>query len=161
SFSAGRNGSSAAIPACESLIVQAETLKRIAEVLPDGPQTFRTLITAAAAHVFIFGFDPSGRHDAIVAAMSQGRLTGVRSLSNRDTFQVATARRFCAQFSALGVSSVVSSRDHGFLEAAGSDLGALISVGSSPFFIRLESEGCQLFFAGCRELADLEEPIDR
>lgn len=80
------------VPRSRCLIVDAETLAKAADVLPARTGGVRSLADGAD-HVFIYGFQPTDRHSAILREMSSGGLVGVQPLDGDSKFHVAEGHR--------------------------------------------------------------------
>src|SRR5258707_14720875 len=105
------------VPQCYCLIVDAETLSNAADAIQTGFTEVCNL-TDLAARIFVFGFQPTERHDAILRALSADGLRGVQPLADGDQeFRVAGSHReLCGQFSGLSFGAVNTSRGHSFLQ---------------------------------------------
>jgi hypothetical protein len=153
----------AIVPKCSCLVVEAETLARTAEGMAGGVNDLRSLLHSAK-HVFVYGFQPNERHDAVLQALSSHGLVGARLLPDADAdLQVAPGHpEWCFQFAGLSVGAADPARENVFLEGSATGaLAALVRIGGQPFFVRGESGGTQLFFLAGGELADLDEKVTR
>ena len=151
------------VPKCTCLIVDAETLAKALDSMPAGVTALRSL-TEVAEHVFIYGFQPTARHDAIVRALSSGCLLGVQPLRDIDAkFHVAGGHReWCEQFSGLSLGAVDSTREDSFHEGTEQPRQAvIIRAGEKPFFVRTQNGRSQVFLLACGQLADLDEEVRR
>jgi hypothetical protein len=151
------------VPRCSCLIVQAQTLAKIAERMSAGVSELRGFLESAE-HVLVYGFQPNEAHDMVLRALSSDRLVSTRSLSGADA-QLHVAMddpEWCFQFSGLCVGSADPAREKSFVEGdAGGALATLIRIGDQPFFVRGKSGGSQLFFLAGGEWADLDENVTR
>lgn len=150
------------VPKCTCLIVNAETLAKAADAIQAASEL--PSLTELAQHVFISGFQPTDRHDAILQALSSGGLLGAQPLPDGDAqFHVAQGhRKCCGQFSGLSLGAVDPTREHSFVEGTVQPQPAVvIRAGESPFFVRTENGRSQVFFLACSELADLDEEVGR
>jgi hypothetical protein len=151
------------VPRCSCLIVEAETLARIAEGMLAGVDDLRCLLESAG-HVFIYGFQPNERHDTVLRDLSSRGLLGTRSLPDADAkLRVAAGHpEWCFQFAGLSVGAADPARENVFVEGDGVDaLAALVRIGDQPFFVRGDSGAPRLFFLAGGELADLDEKVTR
>src|SRR5437870_5172043 len=151
------------VPRCTCLIVDVETLAKAADAMQTGVSGLRSL-TCSAEYVFIYGFQPTGRHAAILRTLSSGGLLGVQPLSCTNVkFHVAEGhRKWCGQISGVSLGAVEPMRENSFLE--GTELrrqDVMIWAGDKPFFVRSDKGGSLVFFLACGELADLEEKVRR
>lgn len=157
----GRASARATAPRCSCIIVNAETLAKIADELPIADLS---AALESAEHSFVYGFQPTKRHDAVLQALSSGQLGGISPLSGRDLRirVTATHPEWCFQFSGLSVGTANPARENVFAEKTeqGSN-AALVRIGDEPFFIRVENATSQLFFVAGGELADLDERVPR
>src|SRR5260370_9315639 len=105
------------VPKCACLIVDAQTLAKSADLLQNGVSGIIRLVDLAA-NVFIYGFQPTDRHEAILRSFSGGGLAPVQPLSSsEDTFKVAGGQRErCGRFSELSLGVVDPSIERSFLE---------------------------------------------
>jgi hypothetical protein len=145
------------------LIVDAETFAKAADTLPAGTGGVRSL-TDGAEHIFIYGFQPTDRHAAILREMSSGGLVGVQPLPGGDSkFHVAEGHReWCGPFSGLSLGAVEASRENALIEGTNrQQQEVMIRAGDRPFFVRAKLGGSQVFFLACSELADLDEKVPR
>jgi hypothetical protein len=153
----------ALVPQCNCLIVHAETLARAAEALPNGAWELADALGGVAPHVFVHGFLPGSRHDALLAGLSADSLLGVRPARvGAPSFEAVKAyRRWAGQFSGLSFGEVAS-RDRVFLEGPGAlRRDVILRAAGAPFLVCVQRNGAQLFFSGCEELADLDAPVGR
>jgi len=151
------------VPRCTSIIVDAATLAKAAEAMKSGISGLRGL-TSLAEHVFIFGFQPTDRHSAILRALSSGGLLGIQPLPDTHaTFHVSDGHReWCGQLSGLSLGAVDATRESCFVESSEERRhDVIIRAGDKPFFIRSDHDGAQLFVVACGELADLDEKVRR
>jgi biofilm PGA synthesis N-glycosyltransferase PgaC len=151
------------VPRCTCLIVDAATLAKTAEAMQSGVSGLHSL-TSLAEHVFIYGFQPTDRHCAILRALSSGGLLGIQQLPDTDaTFHVVEGHReWCGQLSGLSLGAVNATRENCFVEANEERRhDVIIRAGDNPFFVRSDNGGSQLFFLACGELADLDEKVRR
>ena len=151
------------VPKCTCLIVDAETLAKASDAMPARVSGLRSLIDLSG-HVFIYGFQPTDRHAAILRALSSGGLLGVqRVLESGAKFYVSEGHReWCGQFSGLAVDAVDPTRANSFLEGTQQQCQAvIIRAGYRPFFVRIDLDGPQVFFLACDELVDLDEKVGR
>jgi hypothetical protein len=149
------------VPRCTCLVVDATTLARAADAMQSGINGLYNL-TSLAKYVFISGFKPADRHNAILQALSSGDLLGIQPLPNiLAKFQVAhDHRKWCGQLSGLSLGEVDAKRDNcfaGVTEERQHDV--IIRAGDKPFFVSRNNGEIQLFFSACGELADLEEKV--
>ena len=153
----------ALVPKCSCLIVEVETLAKIADGMPAGASELRGLLESTE-YAFIYGFKPRERHDAVLRALSSGGLVGTRPLSDASAkLQVANGHPdWCFQFSGLSVGTADPARENSFIEGeAQGAQAALIRIGDQPFFARSANQGLQFFFLAGGELADLDEKVTR
>ncbi len=154
---------SAVVPKCSCLVVDAQTLARMADEMSAGDGELRDCLESAD-HVFIHGFQPKEAHDALLRSLSSNGLVSTRTLSDADTeVRVAAAEpEWCFQFAGLSVGSADPARENSFVEGnAGGELTALIRIGAQPFFVRGRSGRSQMFFLAGGELADLDQNVTR
>lgn len=147
------------VPACTCMIADAETLTQAVESTPAGVNALQSLI-ALAKYVFIYGFQPTARHAALLRDLSSGSLAGVERLSSRQVkFNVSESDcQWCGQLSGVSLGTVDPSRENAFLDAAaGAQYKVLIRAGDKPFFVRASYGRSQVFFLACNDLADLDE----
>jgi hypothetical protein len=149
------------IPPCAALLIHADTLVRMAEVLATGVSGLLSLIDLAA-HVFIHGFEPTDRHACVLRTLTSDRLLGVEPLPTADmNFRIAdNHREWCGQFSGLSVQGIDRTRDAGFREGAPQEGQAvLVRAAGRPFFVRIGCGTSKVFLTACNELADLDEKV--
>lgn len=150
------------VPRSTSLIVQAETIAAIAAAKEAGASAVRDWACDVAQHVCVFGFQPTDRHTAILRAWSSGGLVGFQPLVQKDApFHVTNSDPdACGPLSGLSLGATDSTRDGCFVEGAGGGRSAsIIRADDSPFFVRTDHRGTQLFFLASGELADLDEQV--
>lgn len=149
------------VPRCTCLIVDATTLANVADAMKSGVSGLHNLI-GLAKHIFIYGFQPTDRHGAILQALSSGGLLGIQTLPDTTAkFQVTDGHReWCSQLSGLSVGAVDATRENCFVEGNGERRhDVIIRAGNDPFFLRCDNGGSQLFFLACGELIDLDEKV--
>lgn len=151
------------VPKCTCLIVDVETLAKAVNAMQSGISGLLSLISSAE-NVFIYGFQPTRPHAAILQALSLGGLLGIQPLHDPNVkFHVAEGhRKWCAQFSGVSVGDMDSIRANSFLE--GAELrrqDVMIWAGDKPFFVRRDKEASLVFLLACGELADLDEKVGR
>ena len=150
------------VPKCACLIVHADTLAMIArssEARGDGLAVLNSL----APCVFIFGFSATSGCDDVLRGIPGGQLP-VQPLPDKSAkFYVPQGNReWCGQFTGLTVGTVDPSIDSFFAEATVSpQYDVMIQAGGKPFFVRSRQQGTQMFLLACRELADLDEAVER
>jgi hypothetical protein len=156
-------GGSINLSRCTCLIVEAETLASAAEAIRGGTSGLHRLMTDVADHVFVYGFQPTERHDALLRTLSVGDIRGVQKLPGHATYQVAdNHRRWCGQFSGLSFGATNAEIDRQFVEGTeGRRHETLVRAGHRPFVVRATVGRCQLFLSACAELADLDELVGR
>ncbi len=143
------------------LIVHANTLAAMAEAVETGIDGLLDVIDLAS-HVFVYGFESSESHAAILKKLSSGGLLGLKALpSSETTFHISDDHRdLCEQFSGLSVGTANSARDACFVEGAPQDERAvLIRAGGQPFFVRVNYGRSVVFFAACAELGNLDDRL--
>lgn len=148
------------VPAPAALVVSLDTVAALASSADTCVD--RLLAIAGPAPVFIYGFEPTGHHAAIISVLSSGSLVGFGNLSENDrTFHVSdNHREYCGQFTGVSVRGVDHERDGCFVEgspAAGQ--AVLIRAAGQPFFVRIQTRGTEIFFVTCRELANLDVQV--
>jgi hypothetical protein len=150
------------VPKCSCLIVDAATLAKAAEKMQGGVSGLHSL-TSLAKHVFIYGFQPTDHHNAILQALSSNNLLGIQPLHDTDaTFHVADGhRQWCGQLSGLSLGEVDIKRDNCFVEGHEQKPDVIIRAGDKPFFVRSCKGASQVYFLACGELADLDEKVPR
>jgi hypothetical protein len=151
------------VPKCSCLIVDAATLAKAAEVMQTGVSGLDSL-TSLAKHVFIYGFQPTARHGAILQALSSNGLLGIEPLHDtRATFHVADGHReWCGQLSGLSLGAVDVRRENCFVEGNEQQRrDVIIRAGDKPFFVSSYNGESQLYFLACGELADLDNKVPR
>jgi glycosyltransferase involved in cell wall biosynthesis len=151
------------VPRCTCLIVDAATLAKAVDAMQSGVSGLRSL-TSLAEHVFIYGFQPTDRHCAILRALSSGGLLGIQPLPDTHaTFHVADGHReWCGQLSGLSLGAVDATRENCFVESSEERRhDVIIRAGDKPFFVRNDNGGSQLYFLACGELADLDDKVRR
>ncbi|PYT48750.1 MAG: hypothetical protein DMG44_13490 [Acidobacteria bacterium] len=149
------------VPRCTCLIVDATTLVKVADWTQSGVSGLHSL-TSLAKHVFIYGFQPTDRHGAVLQALTSGGFLGIQPLSNTSArFQVADGHReLCGQLSGLSLGAVDATRENCFVEGNEEERhDVIIRAGDKPFFVRSDNGGAQLFFMACGELADLDDKV--
>lgn len=159
----GEWSASSIVPTCSCLIVEAETLAKIAETMPSRVGELLGVLESAK-HVFVYGFRPNKGHDAVLQALSGNALGSTRSLSDADTkLNVAVDEpEWCFQFSGLCVGSADPTKENSFVKGSvGGELAALIRIGDEPFLVRSKNGRSQLFLLAGGELADLDESVTR
>jgi hypothetical protein len=151
------------VPPAAAVIVHADTLGRIAEVLDAGVDAL-LLLLESVAHILIYGFSAADCHAAILRTLSSGGLLKLEPLSATDTvFQISSGyRELFRQLSGLSVPAVDPTRDSCFVEGA-SDCGqsAMIRAASRPFFVRVDRRQSEFFFLACGEFGNLKEKVSR
>jgi hypothetical protein len=151
------------VPKCTSLIVNAETLAKVADAMQSGVSGL-PILTSLTEHVFIYGFQSTNRHCAILRALSSGGLLRIQPLQDTHaTFHVADGHReSCGQLSGLSLGAVDATRESCFVEGSEERRhDVIIRAGHKPFFVRSDNGGSHLFFLACGELADLNEKVRR
>ncbi len=151
------------IPRCTCLIVDAETLAQAVDAM-QGKVSGLSILTSSAEHVFIYGFEQTDRHSAILRTLSLGSLLGVAPPSGTHAiFRVADEHReWCGQFSGLSLGAVDAPRESCFVEGTEEQRhDVIIRAGDKPFFARSVNGGSKLFFLACSELADIDEKVGR
>lgn len=145
------------------VIVDAETLAQAVDAMQTGAEGLNKLMDLAGS-VFIFGFQPTERHNAILRTLSEGTLLCVQHLTDGTAeFRVThNVHNWCGQFSGLSFGGVDQSRENWFLQSPDRpENEVLIRIGDKPFFVRTGKGSSQRFFLATRELADLDEPVQR
>jgi hypothetical protein len=148
------------VPDCAALVVHADVLVRLAGALDDGVEGLRRVV-GLGAHVFVYGFRPDGQHDAALRALSNGCLLGVAPVVAGSAFHVAGDFAECTgPFTGLSIDGADAARDAAFAgsESAGG-YSVLVRVAGEPFFVRIQQDPSDIFFAACGELANLDEAI--
>jgi hypothetical protein len=158
-----RDGWTKWVPKCECLIVDAETLAKVSEAMHDDCTPLLSL-TELADHVFIYGFQPTVRHNTLLRTLSRGGLIEVRPIEDRHAkFHVAGGHReWCFQFSGLSFGKPDPAIENSFVES--SDAGrqtVLIWAGEAPFLVLAKHGRSQVFFVAGRELINLNEQVSR
>lgn len=151
------------VPRCKCLIADAESLARAAEAMPAGVSGLGSLI-GSAEHVCIFGWQPTGRHAALLQALSSGGLVGVQPQGDTHAaFHVAEGHReWSGQFSGLSVGAADGRKENVFVEGGGATRqSVMLRLGREPFFARTEYGGSQVYFLASSELADLDQKVRR
>ena len=148
-----------------AVVVHAATLRKMAGAAADGDAQSGALLDAGVP-VFAYGFEASKLDDHLIQVLSSGALLGFERLAApSDVFQVLdTDRNCCGVLSGQIVASADATRDGSFRAAEPRDgRAAIVRVGEHPFFVRMEAKetGAEVFFAGCNELADLENVVPR
>jgi hypothetical protein len=152
------------VPNCTCLIVAAETLASAADAMPPGMGDLASLTTDVAAHVFVYGFQPTDRHSAVLRHLTSSAFLGVHPrLDGNATFRMPEGHReWCGPFSGLSLETVSTLGEQCFLEGRGDHpRTTLIRCGDEPFFVRTMRGGSQLFVSASRELADLDDSVPR
>jgi biofilm PGA synthesis N-glycosyltransferase PgaC len=147
------------VPRCSCLIVDAETLAKVADAVGEVSD-----LADVATHIFIFGFQPTDRHHAVLRALSAGGLVRVQPLADGYAeFRIAGSHReWCGPFSGLSFGGVDPSREQSFLQGTNTrQQDVIIQAGDEPFFVRVSNGSSQVFFLACGELADLDEKVRR
>jgi hypothetical protein len=150
------------VPPCTCLIVQAETLARAIDGMPDIKDRLRNLTIDAATHVFVYGFDRTDRHVRILRALSSGILTDVQPVVQGSAQLKITndEREWCAQFTGLSLEHVNAKHESCFVErAAAGRTNMLMRLDDKPFFARIRCGTSQLFALGVSELVDLDGTV--
>lgn len=151
------------VPRCSCLIVEAETLAKIAAAMPNGIGDLPNFLEAAG-HVLAYGFEPTAAHDAVVQALSSGAFVNTRALSRPDArLQVAAEYpEWCFQFSGLPIGSANLAKEKSFVgRPAESGVSTLIRIGEEPYFVRIENDKSKIFLLAGGEPADLDENVTR
>lgn len=146
---------------CTALITSARSLAALAERLESGVDALAGLL-AAIPHVFVYGFEATERHAAILQALSSGTLVGPEGLSdNNVTFQAATdSPRLLKQFSGLSIAQGKAAGCAAFVSAsAGLPSGTLIAAEGRPVLVRIDRHGSELFLMASDEVADLDVDV--
>jgi hypothetical protein len=152
------------VPASTCLVVAAETLASAVDAAQSGVEELADAMTDVADYVFVYGFEPTERHAAVLRALSSGALAGIQPPAKADSaFHVAAhSRQWCSQFAGLSFGSADPARDQRFVEGQGKSLpDTLIRVDREPFFARINRGRGQVFFVASGELADLNETVGR
>src|SRR3989442_8096419 len=147
------------VPRCTCLIVDATTLVKVADWTQSGVSGLHSL-TSLAKHVFIYGFQPTDRHGAVLQALTSGGFLGIQPLGNTSArFQVADGHReLCGQLSGLSLGAVDATRENCFVEGNEEERhDVIIRAGDKPFFVRSDNGGAQLFFFGFCRIGDFED----
>lgn len=151
------------MPKCTCLIADVETLAKAADVMHSGGDGLRALMLVAE-HIFVYGFQPTVRHNRIAQLLSSEWLLGVQTHSESMVeFDVAEDHReWTAQFSGLKVGSV-DSRKETFFVQGGQQQGhrVIIRAGGKPFFVRTALGASMIFLVASNELADLDQKVRR
>lgn len=148
------------VPACAALVVSVETLSQMAEAM-DAEVSWLPFLMDLAPHVFVYGFDSSDRHAAILRTLTSDGLVGMDPLPNEPAFAVAGGQReSCGQFSGLTFQGVDTTSDASFREGtlAGGH-AVLIRAAGRPFLVRIGGDTSNVYLTAGRELADLDEPV--
>jgi hypothetical protein len=149
------------VPRCKCLVVDGETLAKAAEAMGD-VRGLLGLTSEVAEHVFVYGFQPNERHNAVLDTLSSGSICGVQPLRGRAGFHVVDDRKWCGQFSGLSFGETNPAIDKQFVfGSGGARHDALVLVGDRPFFIRAKLGRCQMFLSACAEVADLDAKVGR
>jgi hypothetical protein len=149
------------VPRSTCLVVAAETLARASAAMQCGVLGLRGL-TCSAEHVFVYGFQATDAHAAILKALSSGSLLGIQSSPDTNNrFHIAEGhRKWCGQFSGLSLRPVDAATENVFIEASeGRCQKVMIRLGDKPFFVCTADGGSQFFFVSSSELADLDESV--
>jgi hypothetical protein len=149
------------VPPCTAVIVHADTLVEMAEVLGAGVNGLLALVDLAA-HIFAYGFQATDRHASILTALSSGGLLRLEPLPKANSAFIVSDRdrESCGQFSGLSVQVADRTRDACFVEGRPRDgQTALIQAAGQPFFVRVDHGKSELFFVACSELGNLDELI--
>lgn len=148
---------------CKCIVVEAETLARMAEEMPAACEGLRDLFDQAE-HVFVYGFRPLDRHDAVLVSLSAGVLAGTRPTPDASaTLHVAKDQKeWCFQFSGLSIGEIDSTKQNTFVQGSAQvSQSVLMWNGKQPYFVCTESGGSRLCFVAGGELADLDHKLSR
>lgn len=155
------------VPRCSCLIVEAETLAKIAAAMPAGLAALPNFLEAAD-HVLVHGFGPNAAHDEVLQALSSNALVNTRPLSNSAAkLRVSPDHpEWCFQFSGLSIESANLAKEKSFVEGpAASELSTLIRIGDEPYFVRnsvrIGNDESRIFLLAGGDLADLDENVTR
>jgi len=150
------------VPRCSCLIVDAETLAKIAAATPNGTGDLPKFLEAAG-HVLVYGFEPAAAHDAVLQALSSEAFVNTRALSGSDVKLKVAAHHpeWCFQFSGLSVEANLA-KEKSFVERpAAISVSTLIRIGDEPYFVRIEDGKSSIFLVAGGEPADLDENVTR
>lgn len=159
----GDGATSSALPECSCLVVEAETLARIAEAMPTGAAELCRFLEPAE-HVFAYGFQSTKAHDAVLQALSLNALAGSRRVSDPGLkLHVSTDQlAWCFQLSGLSIGLADPTKENFFIECRREDeLSVLIRIGEKPFLVRCNNHRSKIFLLAGGELADLDRPVTR
>ena len=151
------------VPKCRCLIVDAETLSKAADGMAAGASGLHALTTAVAEYLFVYGFQPTERHDAVLRTLTASGLRGSQPVENGAPFHVVeNSREWSGQFSGLSLGMTSTATERQFVEGSGElEIETIIKAGDRPFFVHTKLGGCQVFLSACGELADLNEKVGR
>jgi hypothetical protein len=163
SFAEARNFESIRqlVPTCAGLIIHADTLVAMADVLETGVNGLLDLLELGP-HVFVYGFGSSDRHASILKILSSGGLQGLESLPiTAAEFHISDGHaRWCAQFSGLPIRAVDPQIDSCFVDGGPPVVqDVLVRAAGQPFFVRVDHGESDVFLVACSELGNLDEKI--
>jgi len=151
------------LPQCRAVIVHANTLSLLA-CTPDKAARWREALANVAAQVFIYGFDPTERHRAILRIFSSDSILGVEELPARAdcAFHVTgNHRRRLRQLSGVTIRRIDPAPQRCFIVSTHPACEILIRAGDKPFFLSIKSCGSEMFFVAGDDIADLDEELPR
>lgn len=125
------------------------------------PKQLADLLEHFAHRLFVFGFEPTPEHAALLGALSHESLLGVSSVNRPFSSYriVPESRAICGQFSGLSFDHQPARPDRTFIPRDANSMSSLITVDDRPFFVHASEDNCQVFLSAAPEVPDLDAPI--
>lgn len=159
----GRAELHALVPRCACLIVSAGTLSKIAEAV-DGELNRVSAAISSAQNAFIYGFQPTECHGAILRSISSGTLSGIEPVASEPAkFHITDGHRdLCGQLSGLSLEAVNTAGLSCFVTANPREpLTEILRLAGKPVFVTRADGAAKFYFLACEEFADLDEKVPR
>jgi hypothetical protein len=139
------------------LVCTARTLADISRCGPP-PQEVARLLKAAARRLFVYGFEPTPQHAAVLGTLSRDSLLGViPNIGPVSSYSIERGTRaFCGQFAGVSFEHEPYERDYTFLAADRDRFSSLITIKQRPFLIRMSDSGCQVFLTASLTIPDID-----
>ena len=141
------------------IMANAKTLDRLRRHDANAFSTLRQ----KARFFFVYGFAPQMCPGQLAAALSNGEINDVRSVSSADLpYEVSSSRpEITREFSGLSFGRARSTSDFGFVCSGNARAAVpLITIGGMPFWVAVEAKGCTAFLLACSAIADIQQQVN-
>lgn len=143
------------------LVVNPDVLKQWLGENPTSANLAGTFTSRCSA-LIVHAVRPEPFHEALVSALSNGRLHGVAEIQAADGgYHVAPhASDVCEAFTGLTFGPANQRNDRVFKSAENSGVRKLISIGGEALLALVESNQAKALFIGSEDVADLETEVE-